>query len=244
MALRLLLLSGLLISHPCSTRKSKNVDWTFTIELLHSYLCTGDQDWWKNIKDDPALRFIMHTGVNSICDPTRFQDGRPTRFVDVEILKELVGEARHAVEEQTWEKRVGVSDCLWKGIRDWHIVPLFCPLPSETFMKNFDKTLDSLVPYFKKSCIDGGPKISTECKIGAWLLKYETAIRDVLRPYLCASRRNKRQFDAKSGMAILQQIACLESADFNFEYVAMKEGKHLHFATFGFWCCIIELVKT
>ena len=242
MNLRLLLLSVLLISHPCSTRKSKNIDWEFTIELARSYFCTGHQDWWKNIKEDPVLRYIMHTGVNFFCGSTRFRDGKPARFGDVEMMKELVGEARYAVEKQRWEKRVKVSDCLWKGIIDWHVVPFFCPLPSERFMENFDANMENLV--LKVICMKGGSRMSRWCKTGEWLLKYRSVIREISLSFLCASHRHKRQFDAKSVMAIFQKTACLRSADFNFEFVAMEEGDQLHFVAFGFWCCIIEFVKT
>ena len=55
----------------------------------------------------------------------------------------------------------------------------------------------------------------------------------------------KRQFDANPRMAKFKSTACLQSTEFNFEYVAIERGNSLHFSTSGCGagCCIIELVK-
>ena len=227
-----LLLAILLISHPCSARKTKIIDWEFAVDFLRSYFCTGNQDWWKNISEDPVLRYTMRVGVIMFC--------HPTKFVDVESMRELVKHARFAVEKQTRGKRTTVTNCLWDGIKNWNIAPFFCPLPSKIFMKNYDLVLDSALDMF---CVKD-KILDFWCIVGALIARGRDAIREKVPPHLCASHRLKRQFDANSGMAIFEQLACLNSVDYNFNYVALEKGNHLHFVTFGYWCCIIQFVET
>lgn len=230
------MLAVLLIAHPCSTRKTEKIDWQFGFEFFKSYFCTGDQDWWKNIKTDLVLGYMMHVGVIMFCQPAGFKDWS--------TLGELAEEARFAIEKHTWKKRTEVSNCMWDGIRDWHVVPFFCPLPSDIFMKNYDETLDFALESFCTNTNGISVNSLINCKVAEIILKEKAVIREVMKPYLCASNRLKRQFDVKSLMDIFKQNACLESVDFNFNYVAIEEGNHWHFGTFGFWCCIIEFVET
>ena len=231
--MRPLLFAILLISRPCSSRKTKIIDGEFIVEFFQSYFCTGDQDWWRNIKPEhAALGYMMHVGIITFCNPAQ--------FVDKDMLGELVEEARLTVKKQTWDKRKTVTNCLWGGIKHWSLAPFFCPLPSTIFMKNYDLMLDSVI---EKFCF-GHEQFELLCQVAKWVLRERASIREIVRPHVCASHRLKRQFDVKSGMAIFEQIACLNSVDFNFNYVAMEKGNHLHFVYFGFWCCIMEFVET
>ena len=228
--MRLLWFVILLTGNVCVSRK---FDWKFAVGVVRSYMCTGNMDWWKEIKKDPALKFVMHVAVITFFDHSK--------FFDIETLDEIVGEARFAVDEHSLEKRTKVSGCLWDGIRDWHFVPFLCPLPSEKFMEKYDDTLDMIYNFIclKQSRVS----FDTGCKIGLAIFQERFAIRSAVKPYLCENPRVKRQFDANSLMAIFKQTACLQSTEFNFEYVAIERGNSLHFSTFGIWCCIIEFVK-
>ena len=233
--MRVTLLSFLLICHPCLTKKAKEFDSGMASRILRSYFCTGDMNWYKKIENDPALKFMMHVAIMYVCDNTQFHN--------VQTQRVLVEEANSAFQRNSWENRARVSNCLWEGIKEWHFIPFLCPLPSEIFMDNYYNSIDEI---FKTILcpeeILGSRKLW--CKIGEVIIEYKIKIREVLKPYVCANHRLKRQFDAKSVVAIFKQNACLQSTAYTFDYVAIEKGNSRYFSAFGHWCCFTKLVKT
>ena len=232
--MRAILLSYLLIFHPCSAKKAKEFDFGMAMRLLRSYFCTGDMNWYKKIENDPALKYMMHVAIIYVCDNTQFRK--------VQTLRGMVKEANSAFQYNSWEKRARVSNCLWKGIKEWHFIPFLCPVHSEIFMENYYNSIDEIWTFLCPEETSGSWNLWW--KIGEQILKNKIKIREVLKPYVCANHRLKRQFDAKSVVAIFKQNACLQSAAYTFDYVAIEKGQSHYFSVFGHWCCFIELVKT
>ena len=219
-----------------SVIKGKKADEVFRLKLVHSYLCTGNREWWKKIPDD-MLRYMMHVSVTWKCNGD---------ITDTDVLSNLLEESKRAVQLKSLKKRTEVSDCLWKGIKDWHFIPFFCPLSSEKFMQNYDESVNYLV---ETLCSSNSSHIRGSwnwigCSLGRLIFEKMDVIREVVHPYLCESSRQRRQYDVVSMMAIFKQTACLESSAFNFDFVAIKEGGNLHFLLYGFWCCIMKFVET
>ena len=55
--------------------------------------------------------------------------------------------------------------------------------------------------------------------------------------------QSPRQFDANPLMAIFKSTACLQSTEFNFEYVAIERGNSLHFSTSGCGAALLSLLR-
>ena len=228
------------------SKQVEKIDWNFADKVLHSYFCTGDRAWWENIEKDPALRLMMHVGVEIYCYTHTLQE----RYK--EILEDIIREAREAVQLQSLTKRKEVSNCLWDAFRHWQFVPLLCPYPSEKFMERFDKTTDQLVNNVicihkdQITPINGTQTIA--CDVGRWILSKRDDIRKAVHPHLCHNHRLiKRQYDVVSVMAVFKQTACLKSAENNFEieYIAeqLEDEKPLHFSTFSCWCCVSKFIR-
>ena len=109
--LRLIILLTLL---SCSSQKEEAqdidnlLDWKFNKRILSTYLCTGNNNWYREISEESMLRFIVHAQIEIYC-----QD-----YFEWENLNDLIKEARFATERQTREKRMQVSRCLWTGVKD------------------------------------------------------------------------------------------------------------------------------
>ena len=176
-ALTLVLLTCICLEKGGSKRVDK-IDWNFADKVLHSYFCTGDHNWWENIEEDPALRLMMHVGVEIYCYSHTLRD----RYK--ELLEDFIREAREAVQLQTLTKRKEVSDCLWDAFRRWQFVPLLCPYPSEKFMDRFDRTTDQLVKdviciHKDQNTIPNG-KPTIACDLGRWILSKRDEIRKIV----------------------------------------------------------------
>ena len=207
------------------------VNWGFGSEILRSYLCTGNREWYKDISTDsyPTLRFIVHAQIELFC---RLGE------IDFGSLNELVEEARYAAELQPGEKRNESSKCLWRGIKYGYFAPIVCS-KSDKLMEN----LDNLTSWIINDNICNGAikKDWTEivCMIGQRMIEKKEAIRDAVRPYLCRLLLRKRQFDLKSLIEVVEQTACLQISGYNFKEIALKGG-WVHFPYYGYWCCITK----
>ena len=221
-----------------SNTKDRTIDWNFARQILRSYLCTGDREWWRNIeKNRKVLKFLMHAGIELYCD----RDSLKYRYQ--EDMGELIEDARSAVKQQSLEKRKEVSECLWKGLRYWHLEPIVCPFTSEKFMEEFDmnlrKILEEVICAKKRDIF-----WEIGCLSGSLALRNIDALRQYFRPYLCKTHRQRRQYDVASIKAIIDQVACLKSTEHDLETVVIEDGNNFHFSRWGIFCCINMFVET
>ena len=211
---------------------SETVDWNFTAEMLRSYLCTGNEDWYKKISRDPMLKFIIHAQIEIYCKSGQTRD--------LDSLNELVSEARYAVELQPTQRRIEVSQCLLSGVKDGYLAPIVCT-PSKKFMKNLDTLTDWIIQNLFCNRQDRNIWLKGACIIGKRMMDKREEIRKTVSPYFCKRQRDrvKRQYDLKTVIEMFEGVACARTSSFKNE--AEEEG-WLHFPAYGFWCCITPLV--
>ena len=59
-------------------------------------------------------------------------------------VKELDKNTRAALDNISNEKRNTINDCLWSSIKEWIVIPFFCPLEHDRIMEtNYYKWLTS-----------------------------------------------------------------------------------------------------
>ena len=97
----------ILLTHlSCSSQKEEAQDidnlleWKFNKRILSTYLCTGDNKWYREISKESMLRFIVHAQIEIYC-----QD-----YFEWENLNDLIKEARFATERQTRRKECRFLD--------------------------------------------------------------------------------------------------------------------------------------
>jgi hypothetical protein len=157
-------------------------------------------------------------------------------------VRDSFTKAEEIVRQESLRRRREVSDCLWDGIKKWHIAPFFCPLSSEIFMRNFDGTHDFVLQKFCTENSKSSLARDIGCKLGKLLQQKRQAIRSSVKTYLCENKRQKRQFDAVTLMRVFTDTSCGNSARYNFDFVAL--GNDLYLNMYGIWCCLIKFVDT
>ena len=223
-----------LILAACANQKeTTTVDWSFNKEMLRSYLCTGNQDWYKKISRDPMLKFIIHAQIEIYCETGHTRD--------LESLNELVSEARYAVEQHPTQRRTEVAQCLLSGVKNGYLAPIVCTT-SKKLIKNLNILTEWVIQELFCREKDKNIWMKRACTIGKIMTEKGEAIKEAVRPQLCKNQyeRVKRQYDLKSVIKMFEQAACERST--SYKNRAEEEG-WLHFPAYGFWCCITPLVE-
>ena len=130
----------LLLIQPLTTKSlevssQEDIDLAFFLHFIRTYVCTGNNDWWKKISD-PALRMTMQFGVLSQCTPKTDMDM-------LEVVRTLRTDSSLAMNEKNIrQKRYEVGECLWDTFKEWMLIPFFCPHQYEMLVDVLDGWLD------------------------------------------------------------------------------------------------------
>ena len=174
--MKLFLYVGLLFTKPFSTA-SDPADIQFLLRLRDSYLCTGDNDWWKRIPD-PMLRVTMQYAVLVTC---RTEKNIP------KAVRTLITDSRLAMKNKNvQQKKNEVGECLWDTLKEWMLIPLICSRHYEELMKYYDTWLDEAYDLIC-NVNEKTDRVEVVCKITEWIIKHREQIRDVIEkiPGLC-----------------------------------------------------------
>ena len=179
--MKFLLYVGLLFTKPLSTT-SDSADIQFLLQLRESYLCTGDNDWWKRIPD-PMLRVTMQYAVLATC---KTENNIP------KAVRTLITDSRLAMKDKNvQQKRNEAGECLWNALKEWMLIPFICPRHYEELMEHYNKwlneTYDLVCNVSEKS-----DRVEMVCKITDWIIKHLEQIREVIErvPGLCENENS------------------------------------------------------
>ena len=129
-----------LLTQPLKTKllevsNPEDIDLEFFLRFTTTYVCTGNNDWWKKISD-PVLRMTMQLAVLSFCTPETDMD-------ILELVRTLSTDSSLAMnEENVRQKRNEVGECLWDTFKEWMLIPFFCPHQYEMLVGVLDGWLD------------------------------------------------------------------------------------------------------
>ena len=172
--MRILFLVSLLLTQPhsiMSEEKEDQRDIQFLLSFTKSYLCTGNNDWWKKIPD-PVLRVTMQIAVLGTCRTEK----NITRAVKI-----LRSDTREAMRDTKFkQKRNEVGECLWGTLRQWLYLPFLCPLKHKELASIYDKWLNKIHQELCNVNEEADRKESKVCKLTGWTLEILQKIRGVI----------------------------------------------------------------
>ena len=181
--MKLLLYVSLLFPKPFSIAYD-SADLNFLLGLRESYLCTGDNDWWKRIPD-PMLRVTMQFAVLATC---KTEKNIP------KAVRTLITDSQLAMKNKNvQQKRNEVGECLWDNLKQWMLIPFICPKHYEELMEDYNKwlneTYDLICNVNEKT-----DRVGMVCKIAEWTRRYSQTLRGVIGkiPGLCENENTYR----------------------------------------------------
>ena len=175
----LILFVCLLFTKSLSTA-SDSADLKFLLRLRESYLCTGDNDWWKRIPD-PMLRVTMQFAVLATC---KTENNIPN------AVRTLITDSRLAMKNKNVQhKRNDVEECLWGTFKEWMLIPFICPRHYEELMEHYNKWLSETYDLFC-NVSEKSDRVEMVCKITDWIIKHLQILRESIEkvPGLCESK--------------------------------------------------------
>ena len=167
-------------------------------------------------------------------------------------VRSLVTDAKTAMkDEDTARKRKNVTKCLWDSIKEWEVIPFFCPnYKFEKYMEVYDKGL-ALLHQFLCTGNDKSTKLKLICTMVEMVLENFPAIRKMVKPYLCeddgeehdgVSRQTvqKRQYDPDTLTDAIRRGLCLQIGNDHFNAALIDGGENPFL--YNFFCCMFQFL--
>ena len=211
-----------------NTKKVKKLDWKFSLEIFHSYLCTGNLNWWKDVDQSPLMKLAIRGAIFSTCYDPSLKLYSKDFLIDAKII----------FQQTSVMKRMEASQCLWSGIKDLYFVSFLCPGSSEEFTRKVDKSWDYA---YDHECRKRKLENIILCRLMNWALTYRNLLRKLLGSF-CKNSRQKRQYDVSSLMAIINQAACWNAAGNNIHQAMIVDGGLTLSAGWSIYCCFSRLI--
>ena len=228
--LTVLLLTSFSLSN---NHAAKKINWKFLSEFSHSYLCTGNLDWWKRVNQGPMLKLLVRGAIRLKCyDYTQELHSK-------ESLIELLKEAKTVFRQTSVMKRMEASQCLFSGIKNLYFVSFLCPGPSEELERKVEKSWDQA---YNRKCKEKKLEGFILCRLLKWGLTYRKLIRKLFSPFLCKNALQKRQYDVSSFMAMVNQAACWNSAENDIQKALIEDGGLAFSQGWNIFCCVSRFI--
>ena len=192
--------------------------------IMKAWLCTGNRDWYKKVKN-VKIRAACQIGILIHCD------------FKVEDFKKLLADGMEGMKEDARVlNTLGISDCFWN---EWDKLQkmYFCPRDDPTYRKH----LDHYVALAIESYICSAEESTLICRTVRTIAAAMPAIRAVIGPKVCPSRRSRRQYDTSSFVNWMNQVACEHHWNHVDTLIMEGDEANTHHVLFsGFGCCFFN----
>ena len=210
---------------------NEDYDFEFLKTSLRAYLCTGDEQWYKKIKE-PFLRHMMQVSIEGMCNKTKRLSEENLKIFIHDLLSALRGSSS-ATKMKTCFHEALVYGFIHQSICEENDTPL----AKDGYLGNF---LNMICPYYSQN---GDPEelLKTGFCIVTSVFTGENSLselfRGILRQLACNETRKKRQFDLISMIHTMEVAMCREGG-----IKSRIGGTDVLFVEY--WCCLIAIVKS